>query len=440
MPPKKKDDGKDLNQKLTGYREEEVEKRSRVAELSDAIKTRELNSDEIAELDEIEKRIGEIGVQTRAIEKTLKIGSFHEDLNDRSGLDDKEVENFSFLKLIRAMDPKATRQDISDAAMELEASQDVEKRIGVAPRGAYLPMEVMGEWRGAQFYDRVKKIFETRDLSADVFSAAGAFVGVDFRPQQMIPLLRNMMALTQAGATFLDGLVGEVAIPKHTGAATAGWIGNDGGSLTESTQTVGQVTLTPKTLGTYTDYTRQLRLQSSVSVENFIRNDIAMVIALEKDRVGIHGSGTSGEPVGVELTTGIGAQSFATAATPTRAEVIGMRTDLASANALIGSQSFITNSIVYGNMLNTVVDAGSGKFILDENGVLLNRPCIESNQIEAGEMYFGQWADLLIGQWGALDILVDPYTGATAGTVRVLMFQSCDMAVRHAESFCRGSN
>jgi hypothetical protein len=48
---------------------------------------------------------------------------------------------------------------------------------------------------------------------------------------------------------------------------------------------------------------------------------------------------------------------------------------------------------------------------------------------------FGNFADLIIGMWGGLDLMVDPYTGSTAGTVRVVTLQDVDIAVRRAESF-----
>ena len=41
----------------------------------------------------------------------------------------------------------------------------------------------------------------------------------------------------------------------------------------------------------------------------------------------------------------------------------------------------------------------------------------------------------MIGMWGSLDIMVDPYTGSTAGTVRVVALQDVDVAVRNIESF-----
>jgi len=416
----------DLNQKLDTIRAEEVEGRSRAAAIAKLAEERELNTDELSELAEIEIKIDNTQEQQRGIKSALNIGDYHPDINQPIGMDEKEVRKFSMLKMIKAQARGATRQDIADASLEMEASKAVEERIGVSPNGMYIPMEIMG---GS----------EERDLTADNFTQAGALVGVDFRPQQLIPLLRNAMALANAGATVLDGLVGDVAIPKQTGTATASWVANDGGSISEANQTVAQVTLTPRTLGVFTDYSRQLRLQSSVSVENFVRQDLMTVVALEKDRAGLHGTGASGQPVGVQNTTGVGTQSFSTGSDPTRAEVVGMRGDLATANALAANLKFITNSTVYGNMMNRLVDAGSGQFLLQENGTVIGRPVVETNQVASGVMFFGNWADLLIANWGGMDLLVDPYVGATAGNVRVLLFHSTDLAVRHAESFCIGS-
>lgn len=440
MPDEQVDVGK-LNTKLTELRDKEREQRLRAVKLASFLEERSLTSDEKSELEELEKSIGKNTDEQRDIQRVLEVGNFSTSVNDNLGLDDKETSQYSIINLIRANSHNASKSDRDAATLELEASSAIEKRLGVAPQGSYIPMEIMGEWRGPGVdYDASTKKWERRDMMANQFSQGGAFIGVDFRASQMIPLLRNAMALTRAGVTFLDGLVGDVMFPKQTGTATAGWVGRDGGTIGESNQTIGGVTLTPRTLGVYVDYGRQLRLQSSVAVENFIRTDLMTIMALEQDRVGIHGGGTNGEPAGVEITSGIGTQTFSTASSPTRDEVIGMRTDLATANALLNTQAFITNSTVYGNMMGTAIDSGSGRFLIDENGNLIGRTLIESNQIESGEMYFGNWSELLVGTWGGLDLLIDPYAGATAGTVRVLVFRSIDLVVRHAQSFCRGSN
>lgn len=430
----------DLNQKLTGLREEEVEKRSRAAELASKAESESLNVDDRSELGEIEKRLTELSDQQTDIKRLLEIGEFHEDVNKPIGLDKKEVREFSILKLLRAMDPRATQQDRDEATLEMEASRAIEQRSGNAPKGAYIPMEIMGEWHGKEAYQRKLNAFENRDLTADSFTQAGAMVGVDFRPNQMISLLRNNMALTEAGATYLDGLVGDVAIPRQTGAGSVGWVGRDGGTISETNQAVDQVTMTPRTVGCYTDISRQLRLQSSTSVENFVRQDLAAIVAIEKDRAAIHGSGTSGEPTGVQNVTGISTESFSTSSGPTRNECVNMITDLAGSNALQGNLAFLTGTTVYGNLLKEPVDAGSGLFLVQENGgTLLGERLIKSTQITAGQMYFANWSDLMVGSWGGMDIMVDPYTGATAGTLRVLIFHSCDISVRHPESFTLGS-
>ena len=420
----------DLNQRLTALREEEVEKRSRFADLSTELATRALTEDESAEHAEIEARITQLDSEQKDIQRALNVGPFSPTSRDDLGLDEKEKRQFSLLKLVRAASGKASPQDIADAALELAASEAITKRDGASPKGVWIPNEIRGSW-----------FPEQRDLTASVFASAGAFVNVDFQPQSLIELLRNSLAAMQAGVTVMDGLVGDVAIPKHTGTSTSGWVTSDGGTISESTQTAGQVTLTPRSLGTFTDWSRQLRLQSSVSVEQFVRQDLAASMALAIDVAIIHGTATSGQPLGVENVTGIGTQSFSTAAAPTRAEIIGMLTDLATANAFRGNLAFLAPSAVLGNLLNEATDAGSGQFVLDKliGGNMLGLPVIMSNQIQAGEVYFGNWSEVVLGQWGGLDFLVDPFVGATAGNIRLLVFQSVDVAVRHAESFCKGS-
>ena len=58
-----------------------------------------------------------------------------------------------------------------------------------------------------------------------------------------------------------------------------------------------------------------------------------------------------------------------------------------------------------------------------------------SSQVTAGDMFFGNWADLIFGFWGGLDLLVDPYTLGRSGGVRIIVHQSCDVGVRHPVSF-----
>jgi len=226
-----------------------------------------------------------------------------------------------------------------------------------------------------------------------------------------------------------------VKIPKKTAASSAGWISSEGGASGESEPTVGQVTMSPKVLGAHTDITRLMMQQSSLDVEALVRNDLTASIALAIDLGALAGSGSSGQPTGVKNTSGINTPTDFAAANPTFAEVVAMETAVAEDNALQGNLAYILPASMYGALKTTVKDSGSGQFVVAPDGSMNGYNAIVSNQVTAGDLYFGNFADLLIGMYGGLDIVVDPYTASSSGTVRIVALQTVDVAVRHAVSF-----
>jgi len=242
-----------------------------------------------------------------------------------------------------------------------------------------------------------------------------------------------------AGARMLGGLSGDVKIPKKTAAAAASWIATEGGDASESEMTVGNVSLTPKTLGAFTDVTRQLLIQSSLDVESLIRDDLTKAMAIAIDKAGLEGTGSSGQPTGILNTTGVNTVTNFAAANPTFAEVVSLETAVAEDNALNGNLSYILPASMNGALKTTAKDAGSGQFV-SQGGQINGYNAIVSNQATAGNLYFGNFDDLLIGMFGGLDIVVDPYTASKSGTVRVVALQSVDCAVRHAVSFAFGND
>ena len=336
------------------------------------------------------------------------------------GLSEKESRSFSFLRAINFLANPTDRSAREAAAFEIEASEAAAAKLGRQSRGITIPQDVL-----------------RRDLNVGAATAGGNLVATDLDAGSFIDLLRNASALDQAGATVLTGLTGNVAIPRQSGAATAYWVA-ESGSPTESQQTVDQVSLTPKTVAAFTDYSRRLMLQSSIDVENMVRNDLARVLALKIDLAGLYGTGSNGEPLGLKLTTGIGTENFA-AAIPTFAEVVALESDVATANALLGSPVYLMNAAMRGGLKTKAKDAGSGLFVMEGNEVNGYRGVL-SNQVESGDLWFGNFADLIIGYFSGLDLMVDPYTHSTSGTVRVVAMQDVDIAVRHPESFSRGND
>ena len=336
------------------------------------------------------------------------------------GLSEKESRSFSFLRAINYLSNPTDRSAREAAAFEIEASDAAATKLGRQSRGITVPQEVL-----------------RRDLNVGAATAGGNLVATELDAGSFIDLLRNASALDQAGATVLTGLTGNVAIPRQSGAATAYWVA-ESGSPTESQQTVDQVSLVPRTVAAYTDFSRRLMIQSSIDVENMVRNDLARVIALKIDAAGLYGTGASNEPLGLKFTTGIGTEDFAADA-PTFAEVVALESDVATANALLGSPVYLMNAAMRGNLKTTKKDAGSGIFIM-ENGEVNGYRGVLSNQVASNDLWFGNFADLIIGYFSGLDLMVDPYTHSTSGTVRVVAMQDCDIAIRHAESFSRGNN
>jgi HK97 family phage major capsid protein/HK97 family phage prohead protease len=349
------------------------------------------------------------------------------------GLTATEARSFSFFNAIRALAYPTDRKAQEAAAFEREASDAVSKVMGRAAQGLFVPAEVL-----------------RRDLTVGTDAAGGYLVGTDHLAANFIELLRNKMRVREMGATIIDGLVGDVAIPKLTGGAAAYWVA-ESGAPTEGAPTFGQLAMAPKTVAAYTDISRKLLKQSSPSAENITRQDLSLAIALALDLAGIAGTGADNQPTGILATTGIGAVVCGDpdGAAPTWADIVGLETEVAVDNADIGALGYLTNAKMAGKLKTTEKAASTAQFIWPEapagrqsvNGY----KALVSNQVPSdltkgggsalSAMIYGNWADLIIALWGTLDLTVDPYTGSTAGTLRVVALQDADIGVRHAESF-----
>ena len=339
------------------------------------------------------------------------------------GMNEKEVKNFSMMRAIHALANPTDRRAQEAAAFEFECSRAAAEQYGTTAQGIMLPADVLRTWN-------------KRDLNS---SDESELFTDDFRGGDFIDSLRNSSSVMAAGARMLGGLSGDVKIPKKTAAASAAWIASEGGAATESEMTVGNVSLAPKTLGAFTDVTRQLLIQSSLDVEGLIRDDLVKAMALAIDKAGLEGTGSSGQPTGILSTSGVNTVTNFAAANPTFAEVVTLETAVAEDNALNGNLAYILPASMNGALKTTAKDAGSGQFV-SQGGQINGYNAIVSNQATAGNLYFGNFDDLLIGMFGGLDIVVDPYTASTTGTVRVVALQSVDVGVRHAESFAFGND
>jgi HK97 family phage major capsid protein/HK97 family phage prohead protease len=338
------------------------------------------------------------------------------------GMSASEVRSFSFQRAINALANPNNREAWEAAAFERECSEAAQQRNGKPSQGIMVPSDVL---RGQ------------RDLLVGTATAGGNLVSTDLRTGDFIDLLRNRLALANVGATVLNGLQGNVSIPRQTSAASAFWVGENA-APSESQQAFDQISMTPKTIGAFVDYSRKLLLQGSIDVESMIRNDLARVLSLEIDRAGIYGTGSTNQPLGLTNTTGLGSQTIT--GTGTFAEYVSMETKVAVANADVASMYYIINATSRGALKTTEKSAGGtvGNFALMDD-TLNGYPVVVTNQLGTNDCLFGDFSQMILGLWSGLDLKVDDITGATAGTVRVIALQDLDFAVKQPGAFVFGT-
>jgi len=270
---------------------------------------------------------------------------------------------------------------------------------------------------------------------------------------ELIELLRNRSALMRLGAVSLTGLTAPVSFSKQTGATTAFWVSeNPPADVAASDLALGVAQLSPKTLQVTTSWSRQLLITGTPDAENLVISDLALVHGLAIDLSGIHGLGAAGEPTGIYKALNVGAPSVA--GTMSYAKILAIQGALANANADFGTLGWLTNPALATNLkgvsrfANTDTPVWEGTY---EDGRVAGYRAIATNQVskvmtgsersggsEIG-VIFGNWADLILGFWGGLEVIIDPYSLKKRGMYEGTSFQMADTLTRHGESFAKGT-
>lgn len=268
--------------------------------------------------------------------------------------------------------------------------------------------------------------------------SGGATTGQEFVSEDkigMIEPIRDSLVLVQAGAEFLTGLTGDVSIPSYTGTSAL-WKGETA-TATDGAGTTGEILLSPKRLTTFIDVSKQFLAQNNSSVETMLLNDIVNAITLKLEQT-IFGTvvGSTTQPAGF----------FATAPTvngvATFANVVAAETSVDTAN-LLKNGKYITQAGGRAVLKTTVKAANTAEYLMDKDGTVNGYPCLISNsvaknlQVGVNEfgVVFGDWSQFIIGQWGAIDLVVDGTSQAIYGNVRIVVNAYFDAKPRNANAF-----
>jgi HK97 family phage major capsid protein len=354
---------------------------------------------------------------------------------------DLERKNEEILKRVADRNASsAKRQDNETRSYSIaKAIQDIVMRGKLDGLEAEMHQEALRETPSLSGFG-IPSMILAPQKRADLVAAASKLVPTE--TVGFIEALRARLVLAQAGAVIMTGLSGNVSMPRGTGGA-GDWEGEVDANA-DFSLTIDDVTLTPHRYGAFQSLTKTLLIQSPYNVEQIIRTNIIADIQRAVDAAGINGSG--GAPTGILQTNGIGSTvGGADGLAPTWDNIIELEREVAVDNADLEGLKFLTNPKVRAKLRNTVIGTDQkmiypevGNMILGYDAMistLVPSNLTKGNGANLSAIIFGNFNDLLIGQFGAFDVVVDQYTNAKNAKIDVVVNSWWDVAVKHAQSF-----
>jgi HK97 family phage major capsid protein/HK97 family phage prohead protease len=351
----------------------------------------------------------------------------------RIGMSDREIESYSIMRAVRALaNPRDTRAREA-AAFEFEASAAAAERSHKDPRGVMVPADVLMQ-RG--WSSRADVAGKQNTINA---AEGGAIVAENYMPGSFIDLLRNRLATMAAGARMITGLVGDVDIPRKTAGSTHYWVG-EGEDVPDSLIGLGSIKATPHTIGVAVPITRRLLIQSTPDIEALVRADMIAEAALGIDLAALAGNPDADAPASLRSQVPAGnVIQWGAAGRPTYPELVDLEALVDMANVPLDAVAYVYNAAITGALKTQEQFAGGG-LPIEADGEVNGYRRIKTGQAGDGDVYFGNFSDLILCYWTGLDLTVDTATLAASGGVVLRAFQDVDTIVRRTESFSRGEN
>ena len=396
------------NEEVTDEEEVVVEEKNECQEETEDEENR--NDEEITQEEEIEENSDE-----EEVEETETTEEEEKEENKRNKRNKKistmKEKRFSLIKAINDMANGKPMDEVT-RMVDAEGRSQAKKNGFNVTKGLVLPITMKNEKRSAVVAGLANQGKE--NIATDVLD--------------LLEPLRSNLVLAKSGATVMTGLVGNVQIPRYSGS-NVGWK-NEVVSADDGAGSFDALNLTPKRLTAYLDVSMQFLQQQNNGAEEVLRRDLINAISekLEATLLG-NEAGTTDKPEGLfyNVTAESGDLTFA--------DVIAMEEELDSAN--VGSnRSYILSPKAKAYFRSTSTDAGSGRFIM-EAGEIEGIATETSSAVTEKGVVLGDWSDYVIGQWGGLELTVDPYTKAVDGCVRLVVNSYFDAGARRPEAFAK---
>lgn len=372
-------------------------------------------------------------------------------------LGDSEAKARNEFRLLAALDGIVNRnQKLVGLEAEMHKEGEKEMRsIGLETKGELtLPSWLVnggGSLMQQRDYDRYAdhRGIERRDYLAETTTAGGHLI--ETTVGKLIPVLQPKLQVEAMGATLLTGLTGNLDLPRNNAYGSATWEGETDDAA-ETQGTFDKVSLSPERLAAFSQVSRQAILQAkNVDLENFTRRDLNNAVKRALDLAAINGSGSGDQPTGILNTSSINSVTIGTDGGPLDWDLIVEFAALISEdNADFGKLGFLTTPRVAAHLKKIKRDIAGNGFIWEGpigNGMIDGYMARVSTQMPSTlskgssgsilhAMIFANWQELIIAQWGGIDLTVDPYTLAKKGMVEMTVNSYWDIALMHLASFC----
>lgn len=350
-------------------------------------------------------------------------------LNQRtlSPAEKKELKRFSLTKFIREA---ASSHGLTGFEAEMNQEADKEMRAaGQTLAGVGIPTVLLGV-----------RTFDNNNITT-------ATEGKEFAAiteWSYIDALRDAMLGARLGVRYIPGMQGNARIVKG-GGVTASWLAEEA-AASKVKENFGTVDMTPHRLQILGGYTYDLLKQAALPVERILWDELIRAHAQALDAAIFNGSGSSGQPLGILADTNIGSvEGGENGAAISYANVVALETAVGNANGLFGRLAYVTNSKVAGSMKSTAMETGYPRYIMEDgraNGFEVHvTNAIPSNLTKGSAsgvcsaMIFGNFEEVLVPQWGGLDMIIDPLSQKGKGVVELCAIAYHDVCVRRPGCF-----
>ncbi|GAA4419914.1 phage major capsid protein [Acidovorax lacteus] len=343
------------------------------------------------------------------------------------GLSNAETQRYSIARAVAAM----VSNDWTGAGLEREASEECARRFKMGTKGLLLPFDVLA-----------------RDFTVGTAAEAGNLVPTQLRDDLFADVLRNRLALSRLGVTMLYGLTSNIDLPRKTVGSAAGFV-TEIAAASETQPNTGKVTMSPKRISAFIEFSKQAVIQSAMAVEPMLRQDLNSEIAVQMENAAINGSGSGANPRGIRNVSGIGSVIGGTnGAQLNWGHLVGLESACANANAEPDQTAgYLINTRTRG-WTKTVQKAANLPFIWDGGNTPLNSYRAEvtnnvPNTLTKGTasgvcssvIYSSDWSMFVLGTFGAVEILLDEITLATTGMNRLIVNAFMDAGCRRPANF-----